>query len=68
MGDIELVLHEKHNVIPILLKESPKPLIGAPFFGLVVARDLTQCHDALGIDLVVVDDHMVGVDFWNPHL
>jgi hypothetical protein len=38
--DNRLVLCEKYSVIPILLKESPKPLIGAPFLGLVVARDL----------------------------
>jgi hypothetical protein len=32
----------KHNVIPILLEESPKMLISAPFPGLVVAGILTE--------------------------
>jgi hypothetical protein len=40
-----LGLPVKHRAIPIMLKECPKPLIGAPFLGLVVARDLTEHHD-----------------------
>jgi hypothetical protein len=54
-GDNELVLLEQHRVIPILLKECPKPHIGAPFLGLGVARDLTKRHDVPWINFVVVD-------------
>jgi hypothetical protein len=67
-GDNGLVLREKHNAIPILLKECPKPLIGAPFLGLIVAWDLTERHDVPWINLLVVDHFQVGVNFWKSHL
>jgi hypothetical protein len=38
--DNRLGLLVKHNVIPILLKECSKSLIGASFLGPIVARDL----------------------------
>jgi hypothetical protein len=62
-GDNGLVLRGKHSAIPILLKECPKSRISAPFLGLVVAQDLTECHDAPWINLVVVDHFSVGVNF-----
>jgi hypothetical protein len=57
-----------HSVIPILLKEGPKTLIGAPFLGLVVACILTEHYNVAWINLVVVDNFPVGVNYWGSHL
>jgi hypothetical protein len=40
--DDRLGLSSEHYIIPILVKESPEVLIGAPFLGLGVANFLTH--------------------------
>jgi hypothetical protein len=58
----------EHSVIPILVKESPEALIGAPFLGLGVASFLVQLHNLGGLNLVVVHHCPVGENFWGSHL
>jgi hypothetical protein len=42
----------EHCVIPILVKETPEALIGAPFLGLGVASFLGQQHNLGGLTLL----------------
>jgi hypothetical protein len=58
----------EHNVVPILLKESPKMVAIAPFLGRVVASFLTEYDNIPWINLVVVDHFPVGVSHQGPHL
>jgi hypothetical protein len=66
--DNRLVLHEKHIAIPILMKQSPKTLIGDLFLGLVVVENLALLHYLGGLNLVVVYHCSVGMNFWSSHL
>jgi hypothetical protein len=61
--DNRLVLHEKHIAIPILMKQSPKTLIGDLFLGLVVVENLALLHYLAGLNLVVVYHCSVGMNF-----
>jgi hypothetical protein len=58
----------EYRVVPILLKESPEMLVGAPFFGWVVALFLTERDYGPWIHLVVVDHFPIGVSYRGPHL
>jgi hypothetical protein len=58
----------EHSVVPILLKESPKMLVGAPFLGQVVASFLTERDYVPWINLVVVDHFSVGVSYQGAYL
>jgi hypothetical protein len=66
--DHRLGLPHEHSIIPILMKEGPKPLIRASFLGAVVARDLTELHNVGGVHLVVVYHFPICMNFWSPHL
>jgi hypothetical protein len=50
------------------VKEGPKPLIGAPFLGLVVTSFITECDDVPWIHFVVIDYFPVGVSYRGPDL
>jgi hypothetical protein len=83
-GDILLALHVvqvnplhwdnmpclpiEHCVVPILMKEGPKTLVGAPFLRRVVAIFLPESDNVPWINLVVVDLFPVGVFYQGPYL
>jgi hypothetical protein len=66
--DYKLGLSVEHYVIPILMKKGPEALIGAPFFGLDVARFLAHLHNLGGLNLVLVYHYLIVVDFHESHL
>jgi hypothetical protein len=66
--DDKLGLFVEHYVIPILVKEGLEALIGAPFFGPVVACSLMKHDYVPWIHLVIVNHFSVGEDFWGSHL
>jgi hypothetical protein len=58
----------EHCVIPILMKEGPEALIGAPFLDLCVASFLALLHNPAGVKLVVVHHFPFSEDFQGSHL
>jgi hypothetical protein len=58
----------EHSVVPIMLEESSKTLIGTPFLGYVVASFLTERDNVPWINLIVVDHFPIGVSYRGSHL
>jgi hypothetical protein len=61
-------LQIKHRLVPILMEEGPKSLVGALFLMSVVAWPVMESDEIHWILLAVVDFFTVGVNYWGPDL
>jgi hypothetical protein len=58
----------KHRLVPILMEEGPKSLVGALFLMRVVAWTIIESDEVHWILLAVVDLFTVGVNYQGPDL